>query len=127
MNMVEKDRWRGTLTCNRGTAVLQRIRKRLCLRILIVSCYLLLWQRLAARICVFVEESRCIDGLERVTTRGTPTRICIGEGRLPKSLLTERIRHYSPWATCTRCAVAFFSFEIACVGSAVGGVLCLRC
>lgn len=74
----------------------------LVLGILIVSCYLHLLQRLSTSLIgavgVVIEIGRVHD-IERVTSRGTPTRMRIGEGRLPKSLLIVEIGHYSPSAT----------------------------
>lgn len=47
---------------------------------------------------VVIEIGR-VDDIECVTSRGTPTRMRVGEGRLPKSLLIVEIGHYSPSAT----------------------------
>ena len=70
--------------------------------ILIVSRYLHLLQSFSASMVgavrIVVEIGR-VDDIERVTSRGTPTRMCVGEGRLPKSLLIVEIGHYSPSAT----------------------------
>jgi hypothetical protein len=99
--MMIKEKWRGTLTCNRRATVLEGIRKMLALRELVVSWYVQLPQRLTAgSICVVVVvvEIGCIDDIEHIMSRGTPIRMRVGEGRLPKSLLTVKIGHYSPWA-----------------------------
>lgn len=93
---------RGKLTCNRWTALLQGIRKMLALRKLIMSLYVQLLQMLAARsigVVVVVVEIGCVDDIEHIRSRGTPIHMCVGEGRLSKSLLTVGIGHYSSWAT----------------------------
>jgi hypothetical protein len=38
-------------------------------------------------IFVIVIEIGGVEDVEEIMSRGTPTRMCVGEGRLPKSLL----------------------------------------
>jgi hypothetical protein len=77
------------------------IRKVLPLRInIFLRWYMQCMQMLAWVVFVFVIETGSVEDVEMVKSRGTRSRMRVGEGRLPKSLLTVSFRHYSPSATC---------------------------
>jgi hypothetical protein len=90
------------------------------LQVNILRRYMQLLQMLAWVIFVLVEELGSVEDIELVKSRGTRSRMRVGEGRLAKSLLTECFRHYSPSATCVpRNRVLFlvlvlrFRFEVS--------------
>jgi hypothetical protein len=97
---------RGMLTWEGYTAPV--IGKVLVLRVHIMRWYMRRMQMLAWVIFVFVEELGSVEDVELVKSRGTRSRMRGGECRLPKSLLTECFRHYSPSATCVPRNRVFF-------------------